>query len=378
MNPSPISISPAVSCVIGTRAQLIKMAPVMRELEARHHPYHLIMTGQHSVTMKELLQEFGIRTPPHFLYEGPEISGLGAMAWWLPMMFARLRRAGKALFRRGPRGRHLVLVHGDTFTTLIGALAAKSCGGRVAHVESGLRSFSLFNPFPEELTRLACFRLTDIAYCPGPWAAGNLKGYALEVVDTGENTLLDALRHALTEVPDMPAGLPEDYCVASIHRFENIFSDKRLQLVMDMLKRVVREIPVVFVMHPSTRKQLERRGMLEALEKEQDFFILPRMTYIPFINLISNARFVITDGGSNQEELSYLGIPTLLMRAATERKEGLDKNIVLGQFDWKTLELFLGNNATHMTRPHRLSEISPSSIIVNDLEQQLYQDTPPA
>ena len=358
-----------IMCILGTRAQLIKMAPVMRELEARHHPYHLIMTGQHSVTMKELLREFGIRTPPHFLYEGPEISGLGAMAWWLPMMLARLRHTGKTLFRSGPRGRHLVLVHGDTLSTLIGALAAKSCGSKVAHVESGLRSFNLFNPFPEELTRLACFRLADIAYCPGPWAAGNLEGYHLEVVDTGENTLLDALRHALTEAPDMPAELPEDYCVASIHRFENIFNGGRLQLIMDMLKRAARDFPVVFVMHPATRRQLERKGLLEALEKDPGFRILPRMTYIPFVNLIAGARFVVTDGGSNQEELSYLGIPTLLMREATERREGLKEGAVLCKYDWQRFEDFLSSVRSRPQGHRPLPEtLSPSGLIVDHLE----------
>jgi len=364
-----VPVFPAVSCIVGTRAQLIKMAPVMRELEARNHPFQLIMTGQHSVTMKELLQEFGIRTVPRFLYEGPEISGLGAMARWLPMMLARLRRSGKELFGGAPRGRHLVLVHGDTFSTLIGTLAAKSCGSRVAHVESGLRSYNLFNPFPEELTRLACFRMADIAYCPGPWAAGNLNGYDLEVVDTGENTLLDALRHALAETPDMPADLPEDYCVASIHRFENLFNRRRLQLIIEMLKRAAREFPVVFVMHPATRRQLERKGLLEALETDPDFRILPRMTYIPFVNLIAEARFVVTDGGSNQEELSYLGIPTLLMREATERQEGLNEGAVLCKYDWQRFEDFL-SCASSRSRGHApLPEsLSPSGRIVDHLE----------
>ncbi len=347
------------------------MAPVMRELEARHHPYHLIMTGQHSVTMKELLQEFGIRTPPHFLYEGPEVSGLGAMAWWLPMILGRLRRVGKTLFRSSPRGRHLVLVHGDTFSTLIGALAAKSCGGWVAHVESGLRSFNLFNPFPEELTRLACFRLADIAYCPGSWAAENIKGYDLEVVDTGENTLRDALRHALTEPPDMPAELPEDYCVASIHRFENIFNGKRLELIVDMLKRAARDFPVVFVMHPATRRQLERKRLLEALEKDPNFRILPRMTYIPFVNLIAGARFVVTDGGSNQEELSYLGIPTLLMREATERREGLEEGAVLCKYDWQRFVDFIDGVRRSPSRARTFPDICPSEIIVDHLETLL-------
>ncbi len=361
--------SPGLSCVIGTRAQLIKMAPVLLELEARDMPYHLLLTGQHSETVPELLEEFGVRTPPRLLYRGPEISGMGAMARWFPLALYRLRRTGARLFRPGPRGPHVVVVHGDTFSTLLGALAGRLCGARVAHVESGLRSFHLFNPFPEELTRLACFRLAHIAYCPGAWAAGNLEGRVAEVIDTEENTLLDALRLATGAADASPPALPAGHAVASIHRFENLFSESRLHFIVEALEEAARRFPVVFVLHPATRRRLERSGLLERLQDNPRIRTTPRMTYLPFVRLLAGARCVFTDGGSNQEELSYLGVPTYLMREATERREGLGENVVLGGFDRGALEAFL--DRVEKARPGaaalEASSATPSRIIVDHL-----------
>src|SRR5690349_10317113 len=224
--------------VIGTRAQLIKMAPVLVALERAGTAYQLILTGQHHDTMVSLLTEFGIATPSLTLYHGAEVTGIAKAGWWFPLVLFRLVRALRRMRRRGASV-SCVVVHGDTFSTLIGALAGKLTGMRVAHVESGLRSFNLLHPFPEEITRLLTFRLTDVAFCPGSWAAGNMAAYKAVSIDTGANTLLDALRHAMqrTELP-ATGGRPAPYCVVSIHRFENIFRRRRLLEILGILDRV--------------------------------------------------------------------------------------------------------------------------------------------
>jgi UDP-N-acetylglucosamine 2-epimerase (non-hydrolysing) len=258
-------------------------------------------------------------------------------------------------------------------STLLGALAARCAGIPVAHVEAGLRSFRWFHPFPEELTRLAVTRLVSYAYCPGPWAAGNLKGASTRIIDTGDNTLLDAVRWALrvrSGTPDDAAEAP--YFVASIHRFENLYRRQRLLRIISILERLASRARCIFILHPVTRSRLEALGLLRRLRDNPRFEIRPRMKYTRFVGLLAGARFVVSDGGSNQEELSYLGIPTVLMRAATERNEGLGSCVFLGNYEPAPIESFLDAcPAASISRNRLVSGNRPSAMIVDHLEALL-------
>ncbi len=354
-----------ISIIVGTRAQLIKMAPVIRELEQRCLSVNLLFTGQHRETMEELLNQFGIRAQPRYVYAGREISGIGRMMFWFPRVLWRLLRRRREFFPYG-EGVRFVIVHGDTVSTLAGALAARWIGTRVVHIESGLRSFRSFHPFPEELTRLAVFRLAQVAFCPGSWATENMRPYRAEIVDTGANTLLDALRYALsTEIGDVERPT-SPYCVASIHRFENIFYRPRLERIVSLLEDIAREYCVVFVAHPATYKRLEKTGLLGRLTGNSSVRVLPRLGYLQFIRLIEGAQFVVTDGGSNQEELYYLGIPTLLMRKATERIEGIGTTATLSAYRQEVMSGFL-DSVGRNTRASELlnGDIRPSATIVD-------------
>lgn len=365
-----IVTSRPITIVIGTRAQLIKMAPVLRELEDRVQPYRLVFTGQHSVTMEALLADFSIATRPEYIYSGPEISGIVRMFFWMPKILFRLLRRRRALFRDERGRRAIVVVHGDTFSTLIGALAGKLTGCRVAHVESGLRSFNIWNPFPEELTRIGVFRLADIAYCPGEWAVGNMARYDLETVDTGHNTLLDALRAAVAD--ERPGDAPpyERYCVASVHRFENIFVRQRIEWIAEALERIAESFDVVFVLHPATEKRLRANGLFERLESNPRIHFRERMPYMAFIRLLEGSAFVLTDGGSNQEELYYMQKPTLILRNATERQEGIGERAVLCGFENDVVDGFLKKVWREGTGEDILSsEIHPSRRIVDHIQK---------
>lgn len=356
--------------IIGTRAQLIKMAPVMVELESRNLPYVLVFTGQHKATMEELLLEFGVETRPEYVYRGAEVSGLLKMASWFPKVLLRLLIRRRKLFP-GKKRTGAVLVHGDTFSTLLGAVAGKLLGRRVMHVESGLRSFDWRNPFPEELTRLAVFRLSDVGFCPGEWATNNLARYRLQAVDTQANTLLDALGIALQAGQSQAQTYPEPYAVVSIHRFENIFSASRLRTILDLLDIMAQHMHMVFVMHPATYNRLQAAGLYSRLEQHGAYSLVSRMTYMPFVNLLAGARCVVTDGGSNQEELSYLGTPTLIMRNATERPEGLDKIATLSEYSTERVKSFLHGLQENVGVHTLLNDpISPSRRIVTFLHME--------
>ena len=319
-----------VICLVGTRAQLIKMAPVLRLLEASAVPCRLILSGQHQETMEALLREFGIGLPPLRMGEGPEITRVGPLLrWFLQRLWQGVTRR-RAWFRPDASGPACMLVHGDTVSTLLGALLGRWHGLKVVHVESGLTSGRWREPFPEELIRRLVFRLTDIACCPGPVAAAHLAGRRLRRVDTGTNTILDAVRLARERFAGVTAPVPSTpYGVVSLHRFENIFDAARFGALLDALEQTAALLPLVFVLHPSTRRQAERLGLMPRLQSIQGLTLLPRMTYVPFLKLASGARCVVTDGGSNQEELAYLTVPTLLMRRVTERSDGLGNSVQL-------------------------------------------------
>ena len=313
-----------VICLIGTRAQLIKMAPVLRQLEDLAVPCRLVLSGQHQETMAALLHEFGIGLVPLRMGDEPEITRVGPLLRWFLQRLWQGLTLRRAWFRPDAGGPTCMVVHGDTVSTLLGALLGRWHGLTVVHVESGLTSGRWREPFPEELIRRLVFRLTDIACCPGPTATAHLAGRRLRRVDTGTNTILDAVRLARQRFGSVEAPIPATpYGVVSLHRFENIFDAARFGALLDALEQAAALLPLVFVLHPSTRRQAERLGLMERLTAIPGLTLLPRMTYVPFLKLASGARCVVTDGGSNQEELAYLGIPTLLMRRVTERGDGL-------------------------------------------------------
>ena len=159
----------------------------------------------------------------------------------------------------------------------------------------------------------------------------------------------------------------ESFGVVSLHRFENIFRQDRLRHILSLIEQAAERYPLVFVLHPATRRNLEKFGLLARLENNDRIELWPRMGYFEFVSLISRATFVITDGGSNQEELSYLDKPTILMRQATERQEGVGRNVVLSGYDRGRLLTFLDGLAVRPTGTASLSAASPSAAIADAL-----------
>jgi len=354
--------------VVGTRAQLFKLAPVMLECDRRGLQWRWVYTAQHRETMRETLDTFGLPPPAYVVVRwDTEAKSVGRMLRWFARMLFVLGRSRRILAGyTGPR--HVVLTHGDTFTTWFGALIGKLTHTRVMHVEAGLRSFNLRKPFPEEINRLITFRLADYYACPGPAALANLKRYRGEKLDTGANTQLDTLRFGLSHIDAAAIDVPQEkYVVVTIHRYENVFDRDRLERIAAELEAIARRFLVLFIRHPVTDVQLEKTGMRARLEQSPHIRLLPRLEYLTFLKLVQGAEFVISDGGGNQEELSYLGIPTLIARDETERPEGLGENAVLSRLDPDVIRPFVAGYEA-FRRPRALPEVSPSVVIVDFLE----------
>lgn len=357
-----------IHVVVGTKAQLIKMAPVMRGLADRGIQYNYIATGQHHDTMAEIHENFGIRLPDAYLYQGPDITTVRSMARWASRLLWTGLRERWRVFLGDKHG--LVLVHGDTFSTLLGACMARLAGLKVGHVESGLRSFDLRNPFPEELIRRLTFGLSHVYLCPGDWAVNNLKRHRGVKVNTLANTLADSLRLARKVVETQTPGLvpSHPYGIVSIHRFENIGSRAALERVVFSVKLIAQRQSLLFVLHQPTEQQLRRYDLLTELMAEPSITFRPRYDYFDFIRLIRGAEFVVSDGGSNQEECFYLGKPLLLLREVTERKEGLGTNAVLSRFERDAIERFRNQYRDHAMPPPTLTA-RPTEIILDAIAQ---------
>lgn len=359
--------------VLGTRAQTIKMAPVMRELEVQKVPYTILYTQQHKVTINDLLENFNIKTKPISIIERKdEAKTIKLFAGWLVQILLITLNpfSAKRIFTQG---KGLILTHGDTATTSWSAFYGRLHGQKVMHIESGLRSFNLMNPFPEEIQRLISFRFSNYYVAPNEWALNNLRKYKGGKINSQANTMYEALTYIIkkkspAKIKNLKVKfkLPDKFALVSIHRYENIFKEERLKEILELLDKISKDISLVFVLHPPTEKQLEKTSLGEKLEKNNKIQLIPRQDFQNFAYITDLAEFVITDGGSNQEELSYMGKPTILFREYTERTEGLGKNVVLSKFDHNLIFDFVKNYKKYRRKPLDLKQ-NPSKLIVEFL-----------
>jgi UDP-N-acetylglucosamine 2-epimerase (non-hydrolysing) len=271
----------------------------------------------------------------------------------------------RGALRRAP-GKPLVLVHGDTFTTVLGALMGRALRFPVAHLEAGLRSFDLRHPFPEELDRRCASRLAGIHYAPGGWAASHLRRG--RVVDTGSNTIRDSLLLA-EDLAGRPPKLPVGrFGIVSLHRFELLRDGELLRATIEVLARHARRVPLLFVEHPVTMAALRSRGLIPVLDAA-GLGRIPRLPFLDFVSVMKRSSFMVTDSGGNQEESYYLDLPCLVHRKRTERREGLGENVVLSEHRLSALERFLEAPERHRRR-EPLPRASPSRVVVDDLRAQ--------
>ena len=363
---------PLIQVVFGTKAEAIKLAPVLAELDRRGVAYRLVETGQHGAFLPGLRAELGLRVPDVALGGDRDADTVARAALWGARLGLRLlsgRRLRNEVF--GGLG-GVCLVHGDTPSTLLATLMARRAGLRVAHLESGLRSGSWRHPFPEELIRLAVMRLAHVLFAPDAAAVANLESLVAEgrvrgrVVATSANTGAEALRGALGAAGGVgTAG--SGPVVTTMHRVENLHDDVRFEGFLSLLGRL--EKPAVFVVHPPTDAVLSDRGgraLVEALGVETSGLV----PYGEFVAMLAAAPYVVTDGGSIQEECARLGVPTLLWRDRTERPDGLGENVVLARYDEAVVGAFLADPQA-WRRPVALGDEEPSVQVVDVLVDEL-------
>lgn len=356
--------APPIYVLIGTKAQYIKTAPLLRLMQERGIDYVLIDSGQHAAFAKGLRRELEVKEPDVILADSGNIKSVGAAALWFARQCVTCLLGRRHLERRVfLRGRGICILHGDTPSTLIGLMLAKRAGQKVVHIEAGLRSYNILKPFPEELVRVICMRFSDLLFAPSDWAFENIRRMRVkgEVVNVGQNTNVEAMYFSLRHAPeDTPA---EPFALMTIHRVETILNRSRLTRVVDLALQIAERTRLVFVLHDPTVVKLRRYGLIDKLAGHPQIETTGLVDHKRFLRLIERALFVVTDGGSIQEECHYLDVPCLVMRSETERQEGIGSNVVISGFDDAKIAAFLAGHQG-LRRGYRVENLRSSETIL--------------
>ncbi len=312
-----------VVTVIGNRPQFVKAAAVSRLLRAEHEEV-LVHTGQHydDELSAIFFSELGIPRPDRELQ-----LGTGTNAEQTARMLAALAPL------LGELAPDLVLVYGDTNSTLAGGLAAAQDGFPVAHIEAGMRSFD--RRMPEEVNRVLTDHLSSLLLCSSAVAIDNLmrEGVAAPAELVGDVMVDVALlvqpRAREDMAPLEAAGVaPGEYVLVTAHRAANVDEPSRLERLVALVEAL--PVPVVLPLHPRTRGRLEATGLLARLEAASRVVLLPPVGYLEFTALLVHARAVLTDSGGVQKEAYLAGIPCVTLRDTTEWVETVEAG-------WNTL-----------------------------------------
>jgi UDP-GlcNAc3NAcA epimerase len=304
-----------VFTVVGARPQFVKAAVVSRALSGAGLKETLVHTGQHfDAQMSDVFfAELGLPPPAHHL-------GIGGLSHG--RMTGRMLEALEVLLiERRP---DVVLVYGDTNSTLAGALAAAKLGVPVAHVEAGMRSFD--RRMPEEVNRVLTDHVSSLLLVTGENPA---KLLAAEGIKSGVHVVGDVMLDALNAFREAAErngarrrlGLASGYALATLHRAENTDDKRRLAEIMDALSELALELPVVLPLHPRTRKALSDHGLGA---RAQALRIVDPVGYLEMLDWESGARLILTDSGGVQKEAFWYGVPCVTLRDVTEWSETIE------------------------------------------------------
>ena len=344
-----------VLVVAGARPNFMKVAPLLRVLDAREHRGVLVHTGQHyDEQMSEaFFRDLEMPAPDHHLGVG---SGSHAV------QTARVMEAFEPVLQE--ESPDWVVVVGDVNSTLACALVTvklkEGLGTGLAHVEAGLRSGDW--RMPEEVNRVLTDRMSDLLLTPSRGARPNLlaEGIPEERIRFVGNIMIDTLLHQLPLARErrFPAELglePGSYALATLHRPSNVDTEETLRTALEALGAAAHRCPVVLPIHPRTRGNAQQFGLEHLLE---ELIVVPPLGYREMVSLLDGASVVLTDSGGLQEETTALGIPCVTLREQTERpvtlEEGTNRMV-----DWplsvdgvvQAMEAALGADSSSPSRP---------------------------
>ena len=317
-----------ISCIAGTRPNFIKVAPLISALnKVNSFKNELIHTGQHyDATMSDIFfKELNIKKPEINIY-----SGSGSHSVQTGRIMTGLE---KRFLKNRP---DLVIVVGDVNSTLAAALVTSKMHIPLAHVEAGLRSFDL--TMPEEINRIVTDRLSEYLFTPSTDANDNLAKEGIDprkIYFTG-NIMIDTLVKFNKKINHKYVlkkyNLKKnDFCFLTLHRPSNVDNKEIFKKLSSVLKRISKDIKIVFPAHPRTLKKMKEFGLM-SLFNSKNILLTEPIGYLDTIALVASSQMVITDSGGLQEETTYLKVPCLTLRENTERPitSAIGTNTVVG------------------------------------------------
>ncbi len=302
--------------VIGTRAEAIKILPVCKALETAKIPYFVISTGQHD------LREFNFKNFTEVIPARGQSGTFNRVIEAIPFL-------AKAMAKIFPLVKgQIVVVHGDTMTTAAGAITGRLGGAIVCHLESGLRTGDLFNPFPEEISRIIADAMSQVHFAPTKRAE---KVTQNETYLVG-NTVIDAIKNRKLKVKD------NGFVLVSVHRQENIRDKSVMEKIVEKIVEESNKRKVVWILSQNTEKKLREYQLYEKVAANCE--VRKLLPYEEFVKLLAKCKAVLSDSGGLAEECSYLRKPLVILREKTERQESVENGYALLGFDFD-LENFM-------------------------------------
>jgi len=354
-----------IAIVLGTRPEIIKMSPIVRELEKKGIDFFILHTGQHySYNMDRIFfEQLELPQPRYNLKVG---SGTHAEETGKMMIGIE-----KVLVEEKPG---IVLVEGDTNTVLAGALASVKIGVPVGHVEAGLRSFD--ESMPEEINRKIVDHISNLLFAPTEKAKGNLlkEGIDEEKIFVTGNTIVDAVYQNLKLVSKNHGkrildslGIKEgNYFLVTVHRQENVDEPRRFKNIISGLKLLEKyyNMPIIYPIHPRARKKMKEYNL-----DHESIILTEPLDYLSFLALESKAKLILTDSGGVQEEACILKVPCVTLRDNTERPETLEvgANIIAGTEPKRILEKVISMIESKRNWPNPFGDGKASQRIIRIL-----------
>lgn len=307
-----------IMLVFGTRPEAIKMCPLVNELKKRKNVKTMVcVTGQHRQMLDQVLETFNV-VPDY------DLSIMKEKQTLFDVTVNILERIKKVLQEEKP---DVVLVHGDTSTTFVTALACFYLQIPVGHVEAGLRTYNIYSPYPEEFNRQAVGIISQYNFAPTEMAKGNLckEGKRLESIYVTGNTAIDALKTTVREDychPELEWAKGSRLILITAHRRENL--GEPMKNMFRAIRRVMDEHTDVKAIYPIHMNPIVRETANSILGGDERIHIIEPLDVLDFHNFLANSYLILTDSGGIQEEAPSLGKPVLVMRDTTERPEGIE------------------------------------------------------
>jgi UDP-N-acetylglucosamine 2-epimerase (non-hydrolysing) len=357
---------------IGTKAELIKIMMVMKEFSDKKVKFKIIASGQNDIINSAPFKLLNIEKADIILYDKKiKQSPVSLFLWFIKTLIKGLVVLRKE-FKNLNKNKTFMIVHGDTVSTVMGALIGKCYGLKVAHIEAGNRSFNFFQPFPEEIDRIIVSYLTDVHFCPYTSVMENLKQRKGDKINTSYNTIIDSWIFANSQNIEsrlLRRLANKKYFIFILHRQENLYNENLVQMLVKLVLNFNNEFICIFIMHNSTQVTLKKLKLLDKIKKKTNIIITPLLPFLEFMKLLNGCEFILTDGGSNQQETFYLGKPCLILRKVNDTAEGMNENMVLSKNNPELIKDFVLNYKKY-DRPMITPDISPSKIIVDYLTKK--------